>query len=201
MMWKKSKRIMAFPLTSSSMSRRCRGMRPTTFPVWRESGQKTALDLIQRFKSVDEIYSSLDSLEIRDTLRAKLRAGEELARMSYQLGKIVTDVPVDTDLPSYTLRESDRPRLAGLLAKLEFFKWIDRWNLSEVTPAAQTEQASAAKEVSCELAGRPGGAGRFVKRGSLLSWGLGGRAFAGPSPSRGRIRSYLPSMSRRVGES
>ena len=116
-------------------------------------GQKTALDLIQRFENIDKIYSNLDSLEIRETLRAKLRDGEEQARMSYQLGKIVTDVPINTDLPSYTLRESDRPRLAGLLAKLEFFKWIDRWNLSEVTPVAQTEETSPAKEIPCELAG------------------------------------------------
>lgn len=115
-------------------------------------GQKTALDLIQRFDSVDKIYSNLDSLEIRDTLRTKLRDGEEQARMSYRLGEIVTDVPIDTHLAAYALREADRPRLAGLLAKLEFFKWIDRWNLGEVTPVGETAEVSSLREVSCKMA-------------------------------------------------
>ena len=78
------------------------------------------------FGSVDYIYQNLDSLDIRETLRTKLRDGEQQARMSYQLGKIVTDVPIDTELKDYALRAPDKPKLAGLLAKLEFFKWIDR---------------------------------------------------------------------------
>lgn len=105
-------------------------------------GQKTALDLIQRFGSVDTIYEQLDTLEIRDTLRAKLRAGEENARMSYRLGKIVTDVPVETDLSKYLPENGDRTQLAALLRRLEFYKWIEKWGLSDL-PVQQPEQAPA----------------------------------------------------------
>ena len=116
-------------------------------------GQKTALDLIQRFRSVDHIYQSLDNLEIRETLRAKLRDGEEQARMSYQLGKIVTNVPIDTDLASYALRSPDRPKLAGLLSKLEFFKWIDRWGLGDIPTEALEKETAPIRQIPCKQAG------------------------------------------------
>ena len=115
-------------------------------------GQKTALDLIQRFGSVDEIYANLDTLDIRDTLRTKLKTGEEQARMSYTLGKIVTDVPIETALTSYALRSPDQPKLAGLLAKLEFFKWIDRWGLKDVSPDMADETAAPLEEIASVLA-------------------------------------------------
>ena len=111
-------------------------------------GQKTALDLIRRFESVEAIYANLDTLDIRETLRTKLRDGKEQAMLSYRLGEIVTNAPVNTDLASYAHRQPDREKLAGLLAKLEFFKWIDRWGLGGVTPAREENEKEELKDFS-----------------------------------------------------
>ena len=56
-------------------------------------GEKTALGLIQKYRTLDAIYNDLDSLEVKEGVRKKLRDGEESARMSYWLATIVRDVP------------------------------------------------------------------------------------------------------------
>lgn len=93
-------------------------------------GKKTAEDLIVKYGSVDYIYQNLDSLEIRDSLREKLRADEEKARLSYMLGTIDTDVPIDTALESYRKAPADTKRAVKILTSLEMFKIMEKLNLS-----------------------------------------------------------------------
>lgn len=57
-------------------------------------GEKTALDLIQRFGNIDYIYDHLDELEIRDSVRKRLAEGKDSAYMSRTLGTIRTDAPI-----------------------------------------------------------------------------------------------------------
>ena len=61
-------------------------------------GEKTALDLVRRFHSVDTVYARLDTLDIRDSLRKKLAAGEASARLSYELATIDRTAPIDFKL-------------------------------------------------------------------------------------------------------
>ena len=60
-------------------------------------GEKTALDLIRRYGTLDNIYANLDALDIKDGVRKKLAAGEESARKSYWLATILCEVPMDFD--------------------------------------------------------------------------------------------------------
>ena len=48
-------------------------------PGVRGVGEKTAVDLVQRFGSINAIYRDLDTLDVRDALRAKLAAGRQRA--------------------------------------------------------------------------------------------------------------------------
>lgn len=99
-------------------------------------GEKTACELIARFGSIDAIYSRLDSLEIKDSVRAKLAAGRESAYLSRELGTIYTDVPLDRDLEDLRNRQPDVAALRGLLTRLEFFKMLEKLGLqSEAQPA------------------------------------------------------------------
>ncbi|MCR4593933.1 MAG: DNA polymerase I, partial [Clostridiales bacterium] len=56
-------------------------------------GPKTAGELIEKYGSLDNIYENLESLDIKDTLKAKLRDNKDSAYLSYTLGTIVRDVP------------------------------------------------------------------------------------------------------------
>lgn len=95
-------------------------------------GQKGALDLISRFGSLDAIYENLDTLEIRESLREKLRAGKESAYMSRMLGTIHTKAPIELDLASYRRRSPQREEAARLLARLECFSLIEKLGLRGV---------------------------------------------------------------------
>ena len=108
-------------------------------------GEKTALDLMQRFHSLDEIYNNLDTLDIRDSLRNKLSAGRESAYTSQMLGTICREAPIDTTAETYAVRPMDAPKLAALLQDLELFKWMEKLQLSPVAAPAVSETASIPK--------------------------------------------------------
>ncbi len=93
-------------------------------------GEKTALDLIRRYDSVERIYSELDELDIRDAVRKKLAAGAETARLSYALATIVTDVPLELDLDRTRWHENYQPALYDLFLKLGFTKFLEKWGIS-----------------------------------------------------------------------
>ena len=104
-------------------------------------GEKTALDLMHRFGSLDAIYNDLDALDIRDSLRAKLRAGEESARLSRWLGTICREVPVERAMDAYALAPVQKEKLAALMADLEFFKLMEKWGLDALQSEPETESA------------------------------------------------------------
>lgn len=101
-------------------------------------GQKTAGELIKTFGSIQYIYDNLDSLPIKDTLRAKLQNGKESAFLSYTLGKILKDVPIGT-LNDLIPTEADAEKVKYILSDLEMFKILDKLNFDSLSTANETE--------------------------------------------------------------
>src|SRR5512135_2964432 len=66
-------------------------------------GEKTAIALLEKFGSLDGIYQHLDEIDKR--WQAKLLAGKESARTSYELARIHTDLPVKLDLERARFRD------------------------------------------------------------------------------------------------
>ena len=107
-------------------------------------GPKGAGELIQKFHDLDAIYEHIDTIEIKEGMRAKLIAGKESAYLSHMLGTIRTDAPVDTNLSDYVPAPCDSEGAARLMAKLEFFSLIEKMGLN--APAPQ-ETAAASQQV------------------------------------------------------
>ena len=100
-------------------------------------GEKTALALVQKFGSLQAIYDHIDDPAIKPGQRTKLGANRDKAELSYMLGTIRKDAPIETDPAAYTRQPGDAAAAAHLLASLEMHKLIDRWQLeSGSTPAA-----------------------------------------------------------------
>ena len=124
-------------------------------------GEKTALDLIRRFGTIESIYSNLDTLDIKDSVRKKLSAGEESARMSYELATISREAPVELRPADAAWNMENRPELYAALSRLGFRRFIDKWGLTPgESDTGSGEEASGVrvlpeKEISVsELTGR-----------------------------------------------
>ncbi len=99
-------------------------------------GEKTAMALVQRYGSLDEIYANIDDPEIKDGVRKKLIAGGDAAKMSYELATICRDVPVDFKPDENVRRDPDNDALYALFRQLEFTKLADRLGLAPPVDAA-----------------------------------------------------------------
>ena len=101
-------------------------------------GEKTAMALIQKYQSIDEIYRLLPDIEAKPNVIKKLTEGEESARQSFHLATIVTDAPLEFS-PQDNLRKAPADTLYPLFMKLEFTKLIDKYGLKPPAdiPAAE----------------------------------------------------------------
>ena len=82
-------------------------------------GEKTAVILIQRFGTIENLLSHLDQVE-RPKLRESLAAKASLARMSRQLATIQTECPIDLAIEKLKRCPPDTERLIHLFRELEF---------------------------------------------------------------------------------
>ncbi len=111
-------------------------------------GKKTAEELVSRFGSVDCIYENIDTIDVKEGVRAKLKADKDKAYLSYRLGTIDINSPVPTDINEYKKQTPDVLNATKILTSLEMFKILEKLNLSStVTAEAETENNSKALEV------------------------------------------------------
>ena len=103
-------------------------------------GEKTALALISKFGSLQGVYDNIEDKAVKPGQRAKLTANRDKADLSYMLGTIRRDAPIETDPNAYIRRPGDPAAAAQLLAALEMHKLVDRWGLeSGAAPAAAAD--------------------------------------------------------------
>ena len=105
-------------------------------------GEKTAMDLVQRYGEIKNIYENLDSLEIKEGVRKKLAQGRESAEMSYWLATIIRDVPLDFKPEDNLWDKNYTGALYGIFKRLGFNKFIEKWGLTESGEAAISEEQS-----------------------------------------------------------
>lgn len=81
-------------------------------------GEKTAIELLKEYKTLDGVYKHLT--EIKESLRNKLEAGKESAYLSKKIAAIWCDAPMKLDLKAMDASKLDTAQLQVLLQKLEF---------------------------------------------------------------------------------
>ena len=89
-------------------------------------GEKTAVQLLSTYGSLEKIYESLD--EIKGATQKKLEVGKENAEKSRYLASIVLDVPLEIDLDNCVLKGFDTKYLTPILEKLEFKSFLGKIN-------------------------------------------------------------------------
>ena len=111
-------------------------------------GPKTALDLIAKYGNIDYIYDNLDSLEIKEGVRAKLAKDRDNAYLSLELGEIKCDAPIDTDINSYVVSPVDLRDASAEFSRLELYSLMPKFNL-DANAAAEVIAPSAKREITC----------------------------------------------------
>lgn len=93
-------------------------------------GEKTALNLIKQFESVDNIYKMLENGEqvAKGKLKENLENNKDLAILSRELGRIDVDVPIDRELLNFKVKEWDK-KVLEIFKDLRFNRYIERFNL------------------------------------------------------------------------
>ena len=105
-------------------------------------GEKTAMDLVQRYGTLQKIYEKLDELDIKEGVRKKLREGRESAELSYELATICTAVPIKFEPADALWHDNYKRGLYGLFKKLGFNKFIEKWGIEA------SQDTSGAAEIS-----------------------------------------------------
>ncbi|RCL03060.1 MAG: DNA polymerase I [Candidatus Tokpelaia sp. JSC189] len=88
-------------------------------------GPKTAVQLIETFGDLDTLLKRAEEIP-QNKRRENIITHAEQARISRQLVKLRSDVPLDTDLDGLVLKPQDGPRLISFLKAMEFVRLIDR---------------------------------------------------------------------------
>ena len=113
-------------------------------------GEKTALELVRKYGTIENIYADLAALDIKEGVRKKLAAGEESARLSYWLATILKEVPMEFDPAENLWDQNYTDALYGLFKRLGFQKFIEKWGLSESAETPKEAETAELPSVSME---------------------------------------------------
>ena len=103
-------------------------------------GEKTAMDLIQKYQSIDALYEKIPDIEAKPAALKKLAAGEKSARHSFWLATIVTDAPLAFQPEDNLVREPGQAAYP-LFLRLEFTKLIEKFGLKQENTMAEAKKA------------------------------------------------------------
>ena len=147
-------------------------------------GEKTAVQLLQQFETLDGIYENL--WQIKESTRKKLEAGKESAYMSKELARLFTDAPVKLDLDAMDISKLDVDALRDQLIKLEFRQLLRK--LPDGMRATETSQGMNEREMTASTQVSGENAMAVLKKASeLIVWPETGTNTVWLSPERGKV--------------
>ena len=107
-------------------------------------GEKTAMNLLTNFGSLDGVYENLDASVIKPKMRENLVTYKDNAYLSYDLATIVPEAPIDFEPKDAIIMPYNRPALYDLFQRLEFVRLIDKYGLR----GAEQEKPKAEKKMT-----------------------------------------------------
>jgi len=113
-------------------------------------GEKTALSLIQRYGSIENLYKKIENGEddLKGKQREKIVNNKELAFMSKTLGTINLQVPISDTLEDFKVEEWNKEKVLEIFKKLNFKRYIDRFNLLENNKGTENQEKELFKSVN-----------------------------------------------------
>ena len=109
-------------------------------------GEKTAVALLTRFGSIDNLLANTDQL--KGALRTKVETQTEEIRFSRFLATIRTDVPIDLDEALLVKKEPDTDALSAIYRDLEFNTLLRKLGTSSSTSSTSSSSLTSSPKPS-----------------------------------------------------
>jgi DNA polymerase-1 len=123
-----------------------RGDPSDNIPGVKGIGEKTAIQLLQEFKTLEQLYKKYTSAKnIRPRIKELLQTYQAEAMLSKKLATIVTDVPINFSLENCHLQKLDKDTLVRVFQKLEFRSLLAK--LPELEQKLNLENTEAEKVI------------------------------------------------------
>ena len=112
-------------------------------------GEKTAVQLLQQFGSIENLLANTDQL--KGALQRKVQDQVEDIRFSRFLATIKTDVPIDFDPVALVCQDKDWDKLAPLYRELEFNSLLKQAPVELAKPLAKQTKKAKPQEATLDL--------------------------------------------------
>ena len=116
-------------------------------------GEKTALSLIQKFNSIENLYDLVEKGEagLKGKQKENIENNKEMAFLSKTLGTINLEVPIEDTLENFEVEEWDKSKVLEIFKDLNFNRYIDRFSLRSEETRKNEDKKQIYKEVEKEL--------------------------------------------------
>ena len=111
-------------------------------------GEKTAINLIKQYKSINGVYKHID--EQKGKLKEKLSENKDLAYLSKTLGTIDINAPIEKNLSLFEIEEWNKKEVLEIFKKLKFSRFIDRFNLHKENNIVGADDSVCPSEIEYE---------------------------------------------------
>ena len=97
-------------------------------------GEKTALGLIQKYKSIEKLYEAIENgaPEIKGKQREKLVENKDLAYLSKTLGTIDKKAPIEKSFDEFKIEDWKNEEVLELFKELRFKRFIERFDMENM---------------------------------------------------------------------
>ena len=111
-------------------------------------GEKTALKLLQEYKSLENLYDNIDN--IKGKTKEKLVEDKEMAFISKKIATIYRDVPLNIVLEDLKYEKNITPELLDLFKELEFFSFLKNMEIKKDTKTLEYSSISTINNISLD---------------------------------------------------
>jgi len=112
-------------------------------------GEKTAISLLSKFGTLDNLYEHID--EVSGKTKEKLLNDKENAYMSQDIATIYCDVPINTDLENIHYHGINALEYVALLEELEFYSLIKKLDIDKDMLEQNINNETNHKELNIEI--------------------------------------------------
>lgn len=144
-----------------------RGDTSDNIPGVKGIGEKTAVKLLEEFKTVDNVLANVEKIQ-GNSIREKIKSGVEQAKLSKYLATIVRDVDIDFDFEKTSIELPDIKAVTEFFRSMQFYSFLK--NIENILKTFDKDKNFSAslredntEELSSEITAPNGQLGLFAQ--------------------------------------